>query len=301
MAVQTVENIQRLPPFLEGLQKRLLQTGFGTFDGDKQTTAGLLDSPLDLPRFQIAGADPLTTRAAELGEQMVGSQTPFIKGARDQAFAGQQALTSGLGFLQPKAFEQFMNPFQDAIRKEIDRTFDIEQNKAAAGAIGRGAFGGSRAEIARQEIQRNRGDALAKAQAANFAQAVKQAQEAGRLSGGLGQAFGTLAGTTSDIGRLQQALGQADISQLTQLGALRQKQQQAELDANRANLMQTAQEPFTRLQIGQNLLQGMPSASIPSTFQQATQPSANPFLQGVGAYTTLSQIAPFGGQQGRVG
>ena len=301
MAVQTVENIQRLPPFLEGLQKRLLQTGFGTFDGDKQTTAGLLDSPLDLPRFQIAGADPLTTRAAELGEQMVGSQTPFIKGARDQAFAGQQALTSGLGFLQPKAFEQFMNPFQDAIRKEIDRTFDIEQNKAAAGAIGRGAFGGSRAEIARQEIQRNRADALAKAQAANFAQAVKQAQEAGRLSGGLGQAFGTLAGTTSDIGRLQQALGQADISQLTQLGALRQKQQQAELDANRANLMQTAQEPFTRLQIGQNLLQGMPSASIPSTFQQATQPSANPFLQGVGAYTTLSQIAPFGGQQGRVG
>ena len=78
------------------------------------------------------------------------------------------------------------------------------------------------------------------------------------------------------------------------LGAF-QRQQQAGLDAMRANLMQQAQEPFTRLQIGQNLLQGMPSASIPSTFQQATTPSANPFLQGVGAYTTLSQIAPFGG------
>ena len=153
MATQTVENIQRLPPFLEGLQKRLLQTGFGTFDGETQTAPGLLDSPLDLPTFQIAGADPLTTKAATLGEQMVGSQTPFIEGARDQALAGQQALTSGLGFLQPEAFKQFMNPFQDAIRKEIDRTFDIEQNKAAAGGIGRGAFGGSRAEIARQEIQ----------------------------------------------------------------------------------------------------------------------------------------------------
>jgi hypothetical protein len=115
------------------------------------------------------------------------------------------------------------------------------------------------------------------------------------LSGGLGQAFGTLAGTTSDIGRLQQALGQADISQLTQLGALRQRQQQAQLDAQRANLLQQAQEPFTRLQLGQNLLQGMPSASIPSTFTQATQPAANPFLQGIGAYTTLSQIAPFSG------
>ena len=43
----TYENIQRLPPFLEGLQKRLLQTGFGTFDGETQTTPGLLDSPLN--------------------------------------------------------------------------------------------------------------------------------------------------------------------------------------------------------------------------------------------------------------
>jgi len=41
----------------------------------------------------------------------------------------------------------------------------------------------------------------------------------------------------------------------------------------------------------------MPSASIPSTFTQSTTPSANPFLQGVGAYTTLSQISPFGGGQ----
>jgi hypothetical protein len=55
MAVQTVENIQRLPPFLEGLQKRLLQTGFGQFDGEDQTTPGLLDRPLGLPGFQIAG------------------------------------------------------------------------------------------------------------------------------------------------------------------------------------------------------------------------------------------------------
>ena len=77
MAVQTYENIQRLPPFLEGLQKRLLQTAFGEFDGANQTTPGLLDTQLGLPSIQIAGADPLTTKAAELGEQMVGSSQPF--------------------------------------------------------------------------------------------------------------------------------------------------------------------------------------------------------------------------------
>ena len=304
MAVQTYENIQRLPPFLEGLQKRLLQTGFGEFDGDKQTTPGLLDKPLDLPDFQIAGIDPLRTKAISLGENLVGSYTPFIEGARDQAMAGQQALTSGLGFLQPEAIQQFQNPFQDQVidvaMRELDRQANIQRNQDSAAAVGRGAFGGSRQAVLESErdrgLQQVKSDTLSKLLAQGFGTALQAAQNAGRLSGGLGQAFGTLAGTTGDVGRLQQALGQADISQLSQLGALRQGQSQAELDAKRQNLLQKAQEPFTRLQLGQNLLQGMPSASIPSTFTQATTPSANPFLQGVGAYTTLSQIAPFGGK-----
>ena len=309
MAVQTVENIQRLPPFLEGLQKRLLQTGFGEFDGETQTTPGLLDSPLDLPQFQIAGIDPLRERAITLGENLVGSFKPFVEGARDQALAGQQALTSGLQFLQPEAIQQFQNPFQqqviDRTMAELDRQADIRRAGADAAAVRSGAFGGSRQGVQRAEAERGlqqvKGDTLSRLLSQGFSSALQAAQNAGRLSGGLGQAFGTLAGTTGDIGRLQQALGQADISQLTQLGALRQGQSQAELDAQRQNLLQSAQEPFTRLQLGQNLLQGMPSASIPSTFQQATSPGANPFLQGIGAYTTLSQIAPFGGNKGTVG
>jgi hypothetical protein len=267
MAVQTVENIQRLPPFLEGLQKRLLQTGFGEFDPDtqEQTTPGLLDSPLDLPQFQIAGMDPLRTRAVSLGENLVGSFKPFIEGARDQTLAGQQALTSGLQFLQPgqgKAFtdslvdqttaniSKFQNPFQqqviDASMRELDRQADMQRAGARAQAIQSGAFGGSREGIRQAEadrgLQQVKADTLSRLLASGFGTALqasqgaagaglKSALDAGRLSGGLGQAFGTLAGTTGDVGRLQQALGQADISQLTQLGALRQGQSQAELDA----------------------------------------------------------------------
>mgnify|MGYP000312301487 CR=1 FL=1 len=305
MATQTVENINRLPPFLEGLQKRMLQTGFGEFDGDTQTSTGLLDSPLGLPDYQIAGMDPLRTSAINLGEQLSGSYKPFIEGAKTQDLAAQQALTSGLGFLQPSQenIDKFMNPYQqsviDSTMTQLDRQADIARQGDAAKAIQSGAFGGSREGIQRAErdrgLQQVKADTLSKLLSSNFAQAQKASQEAGRLSGGIGQAFGTLAGTTSDIGRLQQALGQADVSQLSQLGAMRQQQDQAALDATRQNAMQTAQEPYTRLQIGQNLLQGMPSSSIPSTFTQSTTPSANPFLQGIGAYTTLSQIAPFSG------
>ena len=199
--------------------------------------------------------------------------------------------------------DKFMNPYQqsviDSTMTQLDRQADIARQGDAAKAIQSGAFGGSREGIQRAErdrgLQQVKADTLSKLLSSNFAQAQKASQEAGRLSGGIGQAFGTLAGTTSDIGRLQQALGQADVSQLSQLGAMRQQQDQAALDATRQNAMQTAQEPYTRLQIGQNLLQGMPSSSIPSTFTQSTTPSANPFLQGIGAYTTLSQIAPFSG------
>ena len=303
MATQTYENIQRLPPELEGLQKRLLQTGFGEFDGATQTTPGLLDSPLNLPDYQIAGMDPLRSAAIGLGEQMTGSYKPFVEGSANQALAAQQALTSGLGFLQPESISKFQDPYQDQVidvaMNQLNRQADLGRAKASSAAINSGAFGGSREGVQRAESERGlqqvKSDTLSKLLSSGFGQALKASQDAGRLSGGIGQAFGTLAGTTSDIGRLQQALGQADVSQLSQLGAMRQSQQQAGLDAQRQNQMQASQEPYTRLQLGQNLLQGMPSASIPSTFTQATTPSANPFLQGVGAYTTLSQIAPFGG------
>ena len=405
MATQTVENIQRLPPFLEGLQKRMLQTGFGEFDADgNQTTTGLLDSKLGLPDYQIAGMDPLRTSAINLGEQLSGSYQPFIQGARDQSLAGQQALAAGLGtvgsglgtldragrmvsgaegvsrgglqdfdagrsaigtgqsYLQQasnladpsQGISQFMNPYQQQVIDSTMRQMDEQADKArqgdAARAIQSGAFGGSREGIQRAErdtgLQQAKADTLGKLLSSNYAQALAGSQNAAKLQAGLGQAsgdlgarfgslgqnrgqlgaslgqlggqlgnignqystaggrqanigqqFGQLAGVTSDIGRLQQAQGQADVSQLSQLGAMRQAQQQAGLDAYRQNQMQTTQDPYTRLQIGQNLLQGMPSSSIPSTFAQTATPSANPFLQGIGAYTTLSQIAPFGGGQ----
>ena len=100
---------------------------------------------------------------------------------------------------------------------------------------------------------------------------------------GLGQAATGIA----DIGRLQSELGRADIGMLSQLGRIGQQQSQAELDAQRQNLMQGIMEPFTRLELGSSLLKGTPSGGLASTFKSATTPEANPFLQGVGAYTAL--------------
>ena len=88
MAVQTVESMQRLPPYLEGLQKRILQSVFGQFDGDSQTTPGLIDSPINLPEFNIAGMDPMQQMAMAYTPQMFGSYAPFMEGALGQVGRG---------------------------------------------------------------------------------------------------------------------------------------------------------------------------------------------------------------------
>ena len=82
-------------------------------------------------------------------------------------------------------------------------------------------------------------------------------------------------------------MGRADIGMLSQLGQVGQQQSQAELNAQRQNLLQQEQEPFTRLQLGSQLLKGTPSGDLSSTFKSVTEPASNPFLQGVGAYTAL--------------
>ena len=195
----------------------------------------------------------------------------------------------GIAMLDPsQGISQFMNPYQSAVIDEINRQAAMGQQKVKSGAIGAGAFGGSREGVQLAEGERARLGKIGEFLAKGFDTAVSSSQRAGQLLGGLGQAFGGIGAQTADIGRVGSELGRADIGSLSQLGRLGQQQQQAQLDATRQNLMQQVQEPFTRLELGSGLLKGTPSGSLSSTFKSVTEPAANPFLQGVGAYTALS-------------
>ena len=297
MSTQTVEQVQRLSPFLEGLEKRLLQTAFGEFDGTTQTSPGLLDSPLNLPQFQIAGLDPLQQQAFAMAPQLVGSYAPFISGAAGQTLGGQAALGAGLGMLADPAaaVQNFMNPYQSSVIDEINRQAQIGKTKRDAAAVRGGAFGGSRQGIVDAEAEGRRLAAIGDAQRKGFQDALTASQKSAQLMGGLGQAFGTLAGTTADLGRVQSELGRADLGMLSGLGEIGRTFQQQQLDAGRQNILQQQQDPFTRLELGQSLIKGIPSGNLSSTFKSATTPSTNPFLAGVGAYTALQGISPSGG------
>lgn len=300
MALQTVEQVQRLAPYLEGLEKRLLGTAFGEFDGETQTTPGLLDTAINLPQYQVAGLDPLQQRALALAPQMFGSYAPFMRGAGATAGAGVAALGGGLGMLADptRSIGMYMSPYEteviDRAMADIGRAGDIQRQGIGAKAVGSGAFGGSRQAIAESELGRNvlerQANVAAQLRDKGFGQALTASQKAAQLMGGLGQAYGQLAGTTADIGRVGSELGRADLGMLTQLGDIGRNYQSQILEAQRQNQLQKTQEPFMRLQLGQQLLKGMPSGNLSSTFKSTTTPDTNPFLAGIGAYTALQGV-----------
>ena len=313
MAVQTIEQIQRLPPYLEGLQKRLLQSLYGTFDGENQTTPGLLDKPIDLPDFKVAGKDPLQDMALAYAPQMFGSYLPFMEGAQAQIGSGLGTLGSaatgvgaGLGQLSDpsQSYKKYMDPYEDAVVKQaeqdIDRDYDDRRKRLLSGfrGQGQGRDGSGRSAVLEAELAKNRAGeksrTLSGLRSRGFQNAMGNMLKSSQLLGGLGGTLGQIgglynqfAGTTGDLGRLTSELGRRDLGSLMDLGGFGRTYQQQVLDAYKQNKMQGIMEPFTRLQLGSNFLSGMPSSDISSTFKSITTPDANPFLSGVGAYSTL--------------
>ena len=323
MAVQTVESVKRLPPYLEGLQKRLLQSVFGTFDGDTQTTPGIIDKPIGLPEFKIAGMDPLQQMALSYAPQMFGSFQPYMQGAQAQIGSGLVSLGAestgigaGLGQLADPStsYKKYMDPYLEDVVKateaDIDRNAALQSQKMLSGLQGQGQGIGSgqrsgRSAVLEAELARNTADQKARTLSAlrsgGFRDAMGNMLKSSQLLGGLGGTLGQVgglynqfAGTTADLGRLTGELGRSDLGTLMNLGQFGRGFQQQVLDANRQNQMQGIMEPFTRLQLGSDFLAGMPSSGMASLFKSVTTPEPNPFLSGVGAYTALQGVQPRG-------
>jgi len=230
MSVQTVESVKRLPPYLEGLQKRLLSSLFGQFDGATQTTPGLLDKPIDLPDFKLAGLDPLQQMAFSYAPQMFGSYAPFVQSASDQVGAGlgslgtaQQALgtamtplgaagtaiSKGIGALSdPSAgVQKYFDPYQEQViqqaEKDIDRDYGQKRQQLLSGLQGKGqgvgaGRGSGRSAVLEAELARNTADQKARTLSAlrsgGFQGAMGNMLKSSQLLGGLGGTLGQVGG-----------------------------------------------------------------------------------------------------------
>ena len=209
-----------------GYQQYLNQAG-QTLSGATPYIEGAVGSAEPLLSGASGKAQPFITQGAAEGTGLVRRERgdPFIQGAMGRADPlvsgavgeGTAGFRGGASAVTGSDISQYMNPYQQAVQDEINRSFDLQQAQIDAGATRAGAFGGSRAAIQSAELGRNRAQALAQSQAQNFLQAQKAAEGQRQRQLAAAQGIGALGlqggRTLADIAlRSGQALSQADLA-----------------------------------------------------------------------------------------
>ena len=283
MATEEVIQTVRETPEIEAYRIGLLESA-----------KKLADQGITLPTQQVAGLTGLQDAARRQAEAGLGAFMPYVQqagqtvGTAGQTLGGvEAALRAGAGPVTQDMITSYMNPYQQAVSDEINRAFDRQLAGSAAGAVGAGAFGGSRAEVAASEIDRNRASALAQAQAQNFMQAQQAAERDLARQTQLGQGIAGLAGEQGQLGLRQaalgetvQGLGQRDVEGAYKIGQLLQAQDQASLDAQRQSDLAQIYEPYQRLGFLSDIYSKTPTTQ--QTISQSTGPNVSPFQQYLG-------------------
>jgi hypothetical protein len=329
---QITEQIVREAPDIEAIKIALLK--------DAQELA---KAPVSLSDYQVAGLSDLQRVAMARGESGIGAYEPYMQTgtgllgeAADPTRAaygaaspyitggiqgGQALMQQGAQGLTPEMVQGYMNPFQQAIAAEINRSYDIAANQAGAQAVGAGAYGGSRGEVALQEINRNRASALAQAQAQAFLNAQNQAaaerqrqmtagqgigslgvsggQTLGQLGLAQGEALSNLGIRQAGLGEAMQGLGQKETMFGFDLGERQRMLDQMTLDAARKSEVEQAYEPYQRLGFLSDIYKGAPTTQM--TLTGASVPTASPFQQLVGGLTAIGSTAAAANKAGLFG
>jgi hypothetical protein len=249
---------------------------------------GLMGQKFDLPEQQVADITPDQQRAFELARSGVGSFQPFLERAEGLTGEGVSALRASLAGLAPGAAMAYMNPFEEAViqrtMEDIDRQGRIAQQGLASQTVAAGAFGGSRGQLAQSELQRNVLDQQARTaaqlRASGFESAAGRAMQGAQLTGQLGQGIAGLGQQFVGLGQIGQQLGLQDLNTMLTVGQQQQRQEQARLDALRANQMQTAMQPFQQLAFASDIITGAPSGRTATLMQPG--PSIGSQLVGLG-------------------
>ena len=320
---------QFIDPYAEDISRRILSAYFGS-PGEYE---GLIAQERDIP---IEGTADLTDlerqarpAAGDLGrfQELIPEAADITRGGIDTARLGIGQLGQGsfnladaaqLARDPSEAIKSFSDPFEQQVVQQAikDITEQSEQQGIAdrAQAVAAGAFGGSRGRLQESERQEALGRGLLEAvggiRSQGFqgardaaAQQVSQLANIGQGMGTTGLAFNTLgqgiAGLGSQLGSLGtrgQELLTGRIATLENLGQTQRGITQDALSRRFRAADVLADEPFARLQRGQQLLAGVPLGGISGgTGSQVFQPQAfsqpSPLAQLAGAASTAAGIA----------
>jgi hypothetical protein len=135
----------------------------------------------------------------------------------------------------------------------------------------------------------------AAAQQAYEAQRQAQMQSATGIAGLGAQGAQLLQQASSQmagLGGLTQQYGAADVSMLSQSGALQQQQLQKALDVDYQKYLEGQMQPYQRMAFMSDILRGVPSTQSALTATSTPRPSG--VAQGIGAFATIAGLGGAG-------
>jgi len=225
-----------------------------------------------IPEQKLAELNDLYKKAQDQFTQGIGAYQPYVDTGAETIAQGVGALGqaqdifgqageayAGIGKAPTmEELQAYMNPYQQAIQDEINRTYNIARTKAAAGAVGAGAFGGGREGVQRALMTEDEARARARSMADAFNYATQQkyardlasAQGLGATASGigsLGSQYGALGAGQAGLGFDVQKAGLMDVGTMLDFANLQQQQLQKQYDVDYANQMAKYQQPFTEL------------------------------------------------------
>ena len=335
---QTV--IQREAPEIEAYKLGLMEQAkalAGTAPTPEQL-AKLSPEQLGLSSIQQDLVDRATEGIGDYQQYLddagagLGTAGQTLTGALGTLDTGMGTLDTGLGTIDraetagglstgifdPSMTQQFMNPYQKAVTEsalaQLNKQFLEQQAQRGAGAVGAGAFGGSRQGVLEGIAQRELGDVASRRifedLARNFGQAqqtamtsfenqqrrqANQASLLGQLAqqqagiagqqAGIGSQQGQLAMQQAGLGELAQNMDLKELQALQSIGGIEQAQRQADEQARLAGERFAFLEPQQRLSFYSDILRGVPSTQI-QTLSGAGTPQVPIFQQALGAGIT---------------
>ena len=269
-----------ISPYIEDYSRRLL----GAYFGEPGQYEGLISQERPIPIEGTAQLSDLERQAAAGAgdlERFAGYTPEGINYLRDAGALARDPMA---------AAQARFNPFEDAVvQQSIDDITKAYQQKDIGirdDAYRAGAFGGSRGRLAQAENQTALGRGLLDAVSGIRRQGFQDAQSQ------VGQNISQLSNIGSGISNLagagqQQAIGR--IGAMATQGAAARGIEQADMSRRFRAADKLADEPFNRLQRGQQLLAGMPAGGVSGgTGAQIYQPQV--FTQP----SPLSQAAGLG-------
>ena len=253
-------------------------------------TVSELNRPVDISGImpKVAAQDPFTQAAQKRAAQQAGlGAIQYDPEGRIIGFGQGTGIAAYEPFLQqaaaqvqagPSGYQQYMSPYQqDVINEAVKRQEEYgaqQQQNLAASAVGQGAFGGGRYDVARGQLQRGTTEAIGKTvadlQAQNYAQAI------GRQQQGIANLLAIPGAQQGFEQNVQQGLGA--------YGQGSQAYNQSILNALQQGEQTAMNFPFQRLQQATNIFGGL-SSGTPST--PGMPLTTSPYLTGAQGIASL--------------